>query len=190
MGILDDIGEQAELNITEDHDSGNDRITGARVGRTSSSGKAVEIDVKGHKTWVPLSQIQPGSVELREGNVGTIVVPKWLGERIEQEKQGALGRTSGVQSEFSDGELDDIRLGNVVALRETGKALMVRIPGARSDEIWIPKKQIRTTSEVLYDGDRGTLVISHWIAQEKGLLGISEARGSTKPQEPDDDLAF
>ena len=54
-------------------------------------------------------------------------------------------------------------------IRERRLCLLVEIDG---DEIWIPKSQIHDNSEVYDAGDHseGTLVITEWIAKEKGLL--------------------
>lgn len=54
----------------------------------------------------------------------------------------------------------------VEALKETPKALLCLTP---TKEVWIPKSQITEDSEVLAEGDVGTLVITEWIAGEKGL---------------------
>lgn len=52
--------------------------------------------------------------------------------------------------------------------RETEKALLVNIDD--TEEVWIPKSQIDDDSEVRKAGDSGTLVISDWIAREKGFI--------------------
>lgn len=52
-------------------------------------------------------------------------------------------------------------------LRESEKAVLVRIEG---EELWIPKSQIRDDSEVYQKDDEGFLVMSEWIAEQKGLL--------------------
>jgi hypothetical protein len=36
-------------------------------------------------------------------------------------------------------------------------------------EHWIPKSQIHADSEVWQDGDEGVLVLTRWIAEQKGL---------------------
>lgn len=56
---------------------------------------------------------------------------------------------------------------DVECVRATEKALLCRIDGK---EHWIPQGQIHDDSEVYRDGDRGKLVISEWIATQKGLL--------------------
>jgi hypothetical protein len=61
---------------------------------------------------------------------------------------------------------EKVRVKDVLALRDSGKALLCRIKGA---EIWIPASQIDDDSEVYRAGDQGTLVISEWIATQKGL---------------------
>lgn len=58
---------------------------------------------------------------------------------------------------------------NTKAIRDSGRALLVEIPG-HSDPIWIPQGQIDEDSEVWRDGDEGDLVITEWIAEQKGLL--------------------
>lgn len=51
-------------------------------------------------------------------------------------------------------------------IRATEKAILVAIDGA---EYWIPQKCIDDESEIWKDGDEGELVVSQWIAEEKGL---------------------
>jgi hypothetical protein len=56
-----------------------------------------------------------------------------------------------------------------ICIGERPKALLVDIDG---EKIWIPKSQIHDNSEV-YDADEhseGELVITEWIAKQKGLL--------------------
>lgn len=50
---------------------------------------------------------------------------------------------------------------------ETDKVLLVSIDG---QEIWIPKSQVSDNSEVYQKGDSGTMIISLWIAEQKGLV--------------------
>ncbi len=50
--------------------------------------------------------------------------------------------------------------------RETDKALLVVVEG---EEVWIPKGQIHDDSEVYRQGDTGTLIVSLWIAEQKGF---------------------
>jgi hypothetical protein len=54
-------------------------------------------------------------------------------------------------------------------IKERPQALLVVIDG---DEYWIPKSQIHDNSEVYNadDNSEGTLVITEWIAKQKGLL--------------------
>ena len=53
------------------------------------------------------------------------------------------------------------------AIKETDKALLCAIGEL---EIWIPQSQIYDDSEVWKEDDEGTLVISEWIAKQKGLI--------------------
>lgn len=48
----------------------------------------------------------------------------------------------------------------------TEKALLVVI---KKDEFWIPKSQIGPDSEVTEKDDKGTLEITEWIAEQKGI---------------------
>ena len=52
-------------------------------------------------------------------------------------------------------------------MRDSGKALLCKIEG--DVEAWIPKSQIDDDSEVYEEGHEGTLVITLWIAEKKGL---------------------
>lgn len=51
--------------------------------------------------------------------------------------------------------------------RATAKALLVVIDGK---EHWIPQSHVHADSEVWQAGDEGTLVVSQWIAEQKGLV--------------------
>jgi len=54
------------------------------------------------------------------------------------------------------------------AIAETDAAILVDIPG--HGKVWIPKSQVDDDSEVYEDGTDGTLVITEWMAIEKGLV--------------------
>lgn len=56
----------------------------------------------------------------------------------------------------------------VTAVKETDAALLCSFVG--DGDHWIPKSQIDEDSEVNQEGDQGTLVVSAWIAGEKGLV--------------------
>ena len=53
------------------------------------------------------------------------------------------------------------------AIKSTDKAVLIETEG---EEFWIPQSQIEDDSEVWEEGDEGTLVITDWIAEKKGLL--------------------
>jgi hypothetical protein len=57
-------------------------------------------------------------------------------------------------------------IADVNILRSTESAVLCLI---ENEEIWIPQSQIDDESEVWEEGDNGTLVISLWIAEQKGL---------------------
>lgn len=53
------------------------------------------------------------------------------------------------------------------AIKETELALLCEIDG---DEVWIPKSQIdEKDSEVLEEGDEGTVVVTNWWARQNGF---------------------
>lgn len=59
-------------------------------------------------------------------------------------------------------EFEDVKV-----IGESELALQCRIEGKLH---WIPKSQIHSDSEVYQQGDEGTLIVSEWIAEQKGLL--------------------
>jgi hypothetical protein len=61
---------------------------------------------------------------------------------------------------------DKVSFENVEAVFATASALKVKIDGT---EYWIPQSQIHDDSEVYRAGDVGTLIISEWIASQKGI---------------------
>lgn len=66
---------------------------------------------------------------------------------------------------------------NCVVLRETPRALLVRIPFMNNGQFWVPKSQITPESEVFayrHLGDRrpggkGALIVRKWWAMKNGL---------------------
>lgn len=62
---------------------------------------------------------------------------------------------------------DKVKIDDVTVLKATDKALLCEIDG---EQVWIPKGQIDDDSEVFQEGQDGQLVISEWIAKEKGLV--------------------
>lgn len=72
---------------------------------------------------------------------------------------------------------EPVRLHNVRCLRATEKAIYVDIPatpGRRAQwRGWIPQSQVHDDSEVWREDDTGDLVLSRWIAEQKGLVPSS-----------------
>lgn len=60
-----------------------------------------------------------------------------------------------------------VEFDGAVAIRESDKALLVSVDG---QNVWIPKSHITDDSEVYKVGHSGKLVITEWIATEKGLV--------------------
>lgn len=60
-------------------------------------------------------------------------------------------------AEFEDAE----------CVAETTDAICVNIDGK---EIWFPKTHVDADSEVYEKGGEGTLIVTQWIAEQKGLV--------------------
>lgn len=56
-----------------------------------------------------------------------------------------------------------------VCIHSTEKAILVKLP-EMDKPLWFPQSQIDADSEVWKQGDEGTLVVSRWIAKQKGLI--------------------
>ncbi len=56
------------------------------------------------------------------------------------------------------------------AIAESPKAILVKFPGGDGPEgeHWVPKSQIHDDSEVYEASGAGTLVVSEWLAKQKG----------------------
>lgn len=66
------------------------------------------------------------------------------------------------------GNTRTVTIEDVRGIRKSEKALLCDIPG--EGEMWIPQTQIHDDSEVYQEGDVGKLVITKWIAEQKGLV--------------------
>jgi len=64
-------------------------------------------------------------------------------------------------------EFEDVEFEDVEAIAETALALLCVVEGER---YWIPQAQISEDSEVYRKRHTGKLVISKWIAKQKGLI--------------------
>lgn len=176
MGILDDIDRQSGIKMANGRK--NEPVE-LEVSIIKETPKAFLVKHDGGERWLPKSQIDfdSGTCDPEVGADGTIVIPRWLADSMDEDSQPAKPQ---------DG---DVSIPNVVCLRESQKALQVLV---NEQEMWIPKTQIRPTSGVLYDGDRGTLVVSAWIAGEKGLK--QQQGGQDEKQQDEtvdsDDLPF
>ena len=58
---------------------------------------------------------------------------------------------------------------NAEAIASSDKALLIQFED-REEPVWIPQGQIHDDSEVYRRGDKGKLVLTEWIATEKGLI--------------------
>lgn len=62
---------------------------------------------------------------------------------------------------------ENVEFLDVYCKAETTKACLCVIDG---EEHWIPKSQIVEESEVYEEGQEGVLVLTQWIAEQKGLV--------------------
>lgn len=56
---------------------------------------------------------------------------------------------------------------DVTALAATDRAVLCEIHG---QQYWVPQSQIHEDSEVWKRGDKGTLVVTQWWAEQRGLV--------------------
>lgn len=56
----------------------------------------------------------------------------------------------------------------VVVLRETDAALLIQFEDG--NEAWVPKSQIDDDSEVYEEDHEGMLIITAWLAKQKGWI--------------------
>lgn len=64
---------------------------------------------------------------------------------------------------------DRIDIAGCETVRDTEKAILVKIP-RHEGEVWIPRSQIDDQSHVGHLPGIGELLISKWIAEQKGLV--------------------
>ena len=63
---------------------------------------------------------------------------------------------------------DTFTLEDIEVIKETAKALLVDF---EDESYWIPKSQVDDDSEVWKMGQKGDMIITHWIA---GQMGFTE----------------
>ena len=64
---------------------------------------------------------------------------------------------------------EKVEFEGAVCIAQTKQAICVRLAD-RDEMVWIPQSQVDDDSEVYQAGDKGTLVVSEWIAMQKGLI--------------------
>lgn len=65
---------------------------------------------------------------------------------------------------------DTFEVEGVTVLKNTGSALLCEAEFFEDDDgkVWVPLSQIHEDSEVYDEGDEGRLVVSGWLARERG----------------------
>lgn len=59
------------------------------------------------------------------------------------------------------------RVENAECIEKRDKAILVEAPDFDGPE-WIPQSQVHEDSEVYKLGDKGTLIVSDWLAKQRG----------------------
>lgn len=65
---------------------------------------------------------------------------------------------------------DPVEFDDCECIRETEMAILVRMYDRDEEERWFPKSVVHDDSEVINDGDCGTLVVYEWFAEKEGLV--------------------
>jgi hypothetical protein len=63
--------------------------------------------------------------------------------------------------------MDGVNIGDGEGLRETAEAVLIYLDDV-GDEVWIPRSQIHESSDVQDEGDVGSVVVTNWLAKERG----------------------
>ena len=79
---------------------------------------------------------------------------------------------------------DKYIIDDVSCIRMTERAILVRIPAIAREPQWVPQSQIDDDSEVWQPGDSGTLIVSQWLADEKGWTGSRRVAASQAQPAP------
>jgi hypothetical protein len=108
--------------------------------------------------WVPKSRCQLSK--------DTLYVPEWL---VGKWKDEDFDPENAAPEEM-------VAIENCLCLKETEAALWVQMPDGQ--RLWWPKSQILGMSEVQGDADQGTLVVTAYIAGEKGYGEKTKQDGS------------
>lgn len=108
---------------------------------------------------------------LPRGGFAELLAPEL--RRIYMDERGQLARFTRYEQNTKPEPW--VLIANVVCIRESEKALFVRVPALDEDhpasDKWIPKSQVNfDESEVKQAGDQGMLIVKEWIAREKGWL--------------------
>lgn len=67
---------------------------------------------------------------------------------------------------YTEDRDDPVYLDEVLVVGQTDAAILVQYEG---EEVWIPKSQILSDSQVEFVGDRGILAIPRWLADDRGV---------------------
>jgi len=67
------------------------------------------------------------------------------------------------------GRDDVVEFNDVKVIKASERAILCRCDDWYADE-WIPLSQISDDSDVFEEGDEGLLIVTEWIATQKGLI--------------------
>lgn len=137
------------------------------------------------EVWVPKDEIDVGSEVWEDGDEGVVWIdalwsyrnglvvldqkrdrrprrkgPEESGRAEARRKSPAPRKSNRKEDTWVEIEVEDVDA-------ETEAAILVDLG---DEDMWIPKSQISPDSDVQKKGDEGTLLITEWIAKEKGLI--------------------
>lgn len=84
--------------------------------------------------------------------------------RMEQDKSSVY-----LDEDYGEDFCGGYEMEDVTVIGESAKAILITGGQLEDSQEWLPKSQISFTSEVKHKGDEGTLIVSTWIAEEKGF---------------------
>jgi hypothetical protein len=163
MSSVDDDG-LSDWDITDDlydgYSRGSDDVEYEGVECIRATLKAVLIRLEGSQAerWLPKKGLRPSSDVKDVGDTGTLRIHTWAA-KMWGEESALVRETKAVKEQVS--------IEGVVALQGTSKAVLISLADGR--EIWVPRSHILESSEVKEDPDSGTLTITRWMAEQKGL---------------------
>lgn len=142
----------AALYASDDSESSWDGVTALAE---TLKGLQVKMPEQDRPRWIPKVGLHPESQVRSKGDTGILRLQDWAAKRFHEETENPpLEETHTIK--------------DCVCLQATEKAVNVKMPDG--EEAWFPRTQLAKGNEILDDADQGTLVVTAWIAKQKGLI--------------------